>query len=334
MNVEYRFLSISELGNYLSYPDGDSEKILSSGLDLYKTSIVKNPNRSNNDFVVCLAIADNKIVGRFMLFQTKLKVETEVIEVQTGGGILVKENYRGFGIGKTLIQIVLCNDFHLGALYTRAAYNIVKKTETMLEIPQYVKFLHHGIKKILDIPILITQFLLRKYFYIEKLSIVPNWVNDMIINDNHKYMEVHDASWLQWSLDNNATGNMNDYQSFYAIYNKTKQPVGFFMTKVRTIKQEGRFYKKANLVEWASLSKRYLDEADINILALSTLDSSIEKFWTISENEYTAKKLKRYFFKRKGWFAISVGKNQRFEDIGDVNKWRIRYGCCNTILVE
>ena len=79
----------------------------------------------------------------------------------------------------------------------------------------------------------------------------------------------------------------------------------------------------------------YLNEVDINILSYSTLDSSVSKFWTISENLKTGNLLKRYSFKRKGWFAISISRNdERYEDISDVNQWRIRYGCANTALVE
>ena len=332
MNVEYRFLTLQELENLLSYSEVDSENILNSGLELYKTAIVKHPYRKYNDYIICLAIVEGKIVGRYILFRTKLKVGKQVIDVQTGGGILVSEKYRGLGIGKALINSVLQNDIYWGALYTRAAYNIVKITETMLEIPQYVKSLRRGIKSILDIHIHIKSWLLKRRIVIEKLSVVPNWVNNMIMVEGHKYMEVHDASWLQWALNNTATGNTNDYQSFFAVYDKKMHPIGFYMTKTRTIEQSGLYYTKSNLVEWASISEN-IKEFDINILALNTLDSSVEKFWTISYDKITGKKLQRYSFQRKGWFAMSVRNNEHYNDIGNPDKWRIRYGAGNTTLV-
>lgn len=334
MRIEYRFLSILELDSYLSSSDRDSENLLSTGLDLYKKSIVSSPHWTPKDPIVCIALADDVIVGRFMLFRSKIKACTELIDVQTSGGLLVSENYRGLGIGKNLFQTVLKNDFYLGALYTRPAYNIIKKTEVMLEIPQYVRYLYKGFKRILDIPIYVKNFFLRRRLCIERLDVVPDWVDQLIMNNNYKYMEQHDALWLQWALDSNATGNETDYQSFYALYNKDRQPIGFFMTKTRTIEQDGIRHKKANLVEWAFSDISKLDEADINILALSTLEPAVVKFWTITENSGTQNKLLRYQFKRKGWFAMGVRMDERFEDIGDVMQWRIRYGCSNTAIVE
>lgn len=334
MNVEYRFFSIPELESNPIYQAMDFENILSTGLDLYKTSIIQNPYYQKNNPVVCLAITDERIVGRFMLLYTRLRLGADTALVRTGGGIVVSEKYRGLGIGLSLIQTVLKSEFYFGALYTRAAYNVVRKTETMLEIPQYVRFTFHGFKKVLNIPILIKTYLLKRRTYIERLSKVPNWVNQMIKSGQSKYMEEHDANWLQWALDNNATANVDDYQSFYAVYDKTGKPIGFFMTKTRTIVQDGRSHKKVNLVEWASSDIVLLDEADINILAFSTLDYSIEKFWTISNSAKTETKLRRYLFSRKGWFAISVSSDERFVDIGKTDLWRIRYGCANTALVE
>ena len=334
MHIEYRFLSIAEYKKYNPDFEVDSDHLFESGVKLYGTAILSNPYGQDNDFAVCLAIADGKIVGRFILFRTKLKVGKEIIPIQTGGGILLSEKYRGLGLGTSLIQKVLENDIHLGALYTRAAYNIVRKTEVMLEIPQYVKLRYYGIKKVLDIPIFIKYIFLKSRFTIKKLTIVPQWAGDMIAADNSKYMEVHDVSWLQWSLDNTATGVMEDYQSFYAIYDRNNLPIGFFITKVRTIEQDGVIFKKANLVEWASSKNDILDEVDINILAFYTLDDSICKFWTISGSKKIGDVLKRFMFKRRGWFAISIRKDKRFKDIGDISQWRIRYGCCNTALVE
>ncbi len=334
MNVEYKFLTISELKTYFIDSYLDPDRIYETGVELYKNAILSNPNVTDNSYAVCLALVDGKIAGRFMLFRTRLKVSEDVYSIQTGGGLLVAERYRGLGIGASLMHVVIKNDVHLGALFTRAAYNIRKKTEEMLEIPQYVKEKSLGIKKIYDLRINIKLHILKRRFHIERMEIVPNWVTSMINVDKHKYKEVHDASWLQWALDNNATGCKDDYQSFYAVYDRDKNPIGFFMTKVRNVVQGGLQFKKANLVEWDSSNYDNLSEVDINLLAYATLDNSVSRFWTITENKESGNKLKKYFFSRKGWFAMSINKDERFKDIGDVNQWRIRYGCSNTPIVE
>ena len=335
MEIGYRFLTIADIKQYTFNEDVDSECILQSGLDLYKESIINYPHKhDDDDYAMCIAVASGKIVGRFVLFPTVLKVGGDSLPILTGGGILVSEKYRGYGIGTNLIKSVLEKDVYLGALYTRAAYNIVRKTEIMLEIPQYVKYRYHGLKKILDLPIYLRQALLSRHYVVKELTVVPEWAETMATSDDHKYMEVHNTAWLQWSLDNDATGIKEDYQSFYAIYDKKEVPVGFFMTKVRHLEQEGNPFVKANLIEWASSDHSKLDEADINILSLATYPPEVSRFWTISENPRTASKLKRHAYKRKGWFAMSITKDDRFNDIGNVSQWRIRYGCCNTALVE
>ena len=205
----------------------------------------------------------------------------------------------------------------------------------MLEIPQFVKERYYGFKKLLELPLKWRLFHLKKRFVVKELTKVPEWAGVMATNDSHKYYEVHDTKWLQWVLDNTATGVPSDKQSFYAIYDKKDSPIGFFMTKVRTITNETESFVKGNVVEWATNNSSVLNEADINILSLETFDQPVCRVWTISENKTTKKLLKRYSFKRRGWLAMSVkDKKGLYPDIGDVSKWRIRYGCCNTILVE
>lgn len=339
MEVSYQFYTFADLKSKALDGLKDDKGILSSGLGLYKDALLANPNVLKDDeYAICLAIADGTVVGRHILFPSFLKADEIVLPIQTGGGIIVDEKCRGLRIGTTLIQKASGNDSHdlyYGALYTRAAYNIFKKTDPMLEIPQFVKERFHGLKKILELPLIWRLYNLKKRIVVKELAKVPNWAGEMATKDSHKYYEVHNTKWLQWVLGNTATGVSSDRQSFYAIYDKKDCPVGFFMTKVRTIANETENYMKGNVVEWATNNHSFLNEADINILSLETFDSSVSRVWTISENKTTEKLLKRYSFRRRGWLAMSVkDKKGQFPDIGDVSKWRIRYGCCNTILVE
>lgn len=339
MEVLYRFYTFADLKSNVLDDLKDDEGILSSGLALYKDALLANPYvMKDNEYAICLAIADGIVVGRHILFPTLLKAGETVLPIQTGGGIIVDEKCRGLRIGTTLIQKASGNDrydLYFGALYTRAAYNIFKKADSMLEIPQFVKEKYHGFKKVLELPLIWRLYQLKKHLVIKELTKVPDWAGEMAVNDSHKYYEIHDTKWLQWVLDNRATDVPSDRQSFYAIYDKKDNHIGFFMTKVRTITNETDSLVKGNVVEWATSNPSVLNESDINILSLETFDSSVSRVWTISENKATEKLLKRYSFKRRGWLAISVkDKKGQYKDIGDVSKWRIRYGCCNTILVE
>lgn len=316
----------------------DAEGILSSGLELYRKALLDNPYTNDISTACVLAVVDNLIVGRHMLMNTKLKVGVETVDIKTGGGILISSGFQGMGIGSRMINEAMELeelDLYYGALYSRAAYDIIRKKDTMLEIPQYVKFIHKRIKRFLDLPVMIRSAILKRRYTVERLTTVPQWAGEMAMDDGHKYIEVHTTEWLQWALDNIATGVPTDFNQFHAIYDKNHEPVGFFMTKVRTVTKNGETFTKANLAEWASSATSQLNELDINVLAIDTVSSLVSRLWTITEKSSVGKAMLRHGFKRRGWLAMSVRDNKKqYPDIGDVSQWRIRYGCCNTMLVE
>ena len=311
---------------------------MSSGLELYRKALLDNPYTNDISTACVLAVVDNLIVGRHMLMNTKLKIGVETVDIKTGGGILISSGFQGMGIGSRMMNEAMKLeglDLYYGALYSRAAYDIIRKKDTMLEIPQYVKFIHKRIKRFLDLPVMIRSAILKRRYTVERLITVPQWAGEMAMGDGHKYMEVHTTEWLQWALDNIATGVPTDFNQFHAIYDKNHEPVGFFMTKVRTITKNGETFTKANLAEWASSATSQLNELDINVLAIDTVSSLVSRLWTITEKSSVGKAMLRHGFKRRGWLAMSVRDNKKqYPDIGDVSQWRIRYGCCNTMLVE
>ena len=333
INISFNELRQNDFSRF-----SDAECILSSGLELYRKALLDNPYSKDTSTAILLAVIENLIVGRHMMLNTKLKVGNEIIDIKTGGGILVSSKCRGLGIGSRMINEAFEleeSNLYYGALYSRAAYDIIRKKDTMLEIPQYVKFFRKGIKRVLDIPVIIRSGILKRRYTIERLTTVPRWAGEMVVNDGHKYMEIHTTEWLQWALDNIATGVPTDFNQFHAVYDKNHEPVGFFMTKVRTVTKNGETFNKANLAEWATSDSSQLNEVDLNILAIKTVSSVVDRMWTITENISSGRALLRHGYKRRGWLAMSIRDNKmQYPDIGDVNQWRIRYGCCNTMLVE
>lgn len=338
--MEARLLKISfnELRQNIFPGFSDSEGILSTGLELYRKALLDNPYTDDTSTALVLAVVDDLIVGRHMMLNTKLKVGDEIIDIKTGGGILISSKFRGMGLGSRMMNEAMGleeSNLYYGALYTRAAYDMIRVKDTMLEIPHYVKFIHKGIKRILDIPVIIRNAILKRRYTIERLSTVPQWAGKMAMSDVHKYMEIHTTEWLQWALDHVATGVPTDYNQFYSIYDKNHEPAGFFMTKVRTVTKNSETLKLAYLCEWATSDTSLLNEVDINILAIKTVSSRVSRLWTIADNLSTGKALQRQGYKRRGWLAMSIrDKNHQYSDIGDISRWRIRYGCCNTMLVE
>ena len=226
---------------------------------------------------------------------------------------------------------------------------------TIFDFPEYVKIINteaafacRGIKglplkflksvgnmmvRVLDIPNKLRIKRLKRNYYVKKERVVPEWAGEMCLNDGHKYAEYHDTKWLQWCLDYNLSGHNEDIQSFYAIYNKENQPVGFFMTKERR-RDDIKTCRLVNgtLCEWASTDAN-LSETDINLLALETFSRDCYRILTVTDSTATEKALRRIGFIKHGYMQMGFkDKRQQYADMHDMSLWRIRFGCCNSIL--
>ena len=177
---------------------------------------------------------------------------------------------------------------------------------------------------------------LKKTFVVQKEKIIPEWVSEMVANDGHQFMEVHDRAWFQWNLDYNTYGLDEDIQSFYSVFDRNNKPIGLFMTKERLVHMQGPDYGmiRGTVVEWESCDKSVLSEADINLLALQTFSKNVDLINTLACESDTANQLKRMGFRQKASFNFCVkDKKKMFENIGDQNQWRLRYGYTNTIIL-
>ena len=84
--------------------------------------------------------------------------------------------------------------------------------------------------------------------------------------------------------------------------------------------------------EWASIDEN-LSETDINLLALDTFSKDCYRILTITDNPMTEKQLRRMGFIKNGYMQMGFrDKLNQFPDMKDMSLWRIRFGCCNSIL--
>lgn len=305
---------------------------------------------------------EGKEIGRDFRFGTRIKGGDKVYVAGTGGGLEVIEKYRSDGVGVDLMLMSLYNDEYdilLGAGMTKMVFPMYRKLKYHLfEVPQYVKIqnshyalrrfalkgtmlklvagIGNGVIKVLDIPNKFRIKKINKRFIIKKETVVPEWVSEMIANDGHQYMEVHDREWLQWNLDYNTFGNDEDIQSFYSVYDKDNKALGFFMTKERLIMRSGskHGYITGTIVEWESRDKSVLSEADINLLALQTFSKKVDWIITLECDPGTGSQLKKLGFIQRGSFRMGLkDKKKQLKDANNQNLWRLRYGYTNMIIL-
>lgn len=343
--------------------DKDDFRIASFVDENVRQTFLHSPNNENDDkTAVLLAVDDDVVVGRHLLYGTSIKNGDTIIKAQSSGSTEVHESQRGKGIGSKINKWTLNNDeypVYICSLLSQACLRIMGKKEygcTIFDFPQLVKIVNteaafgcRGVKGVLlwicktlgnaviwlrNIPIRPKLSKLKKQFKIVKEEHVPQWAGEMCLNDGHKYAEYHDVKWLEWNLMHTLSGQPEDKQSFYSIYDSHNKPVGFFMTKLRVLKDIEKYDKmiRGTICEWATISDD-LRESDINLLATSTFPKDCYQILTVTNNPVAEKELHSLGFVKRGSMQMGFrDKLSQYPDMADESLWRIRYGCCNSIL--
>jgi GNAT superfamily N-acetyltransferase len=362
--LTYKRITYKELkdGTYKNVyiPQDDKLTVTSHVTSFFRNALIACPcnNDDSKTFMHLYVDEEGKEIGRTIRFGTRIKAGDRVYGAESGCGFEVIEEYRNEGIGADLIMITLQNDeydFLLGAGLSLKAYPLHRKLKYHLfEVPQYYKVKHARyvfrslglrswwllgwffVQKFKDIPNWVKWNKLKKKFVIKKETIIPEWVSEMVENDGHQFMEVHDSAWFQWNLDYNTYGFDQDIQSFYSVLDRNNKPLGFFMTKERLIQKSGpdKGLIRGTVVEWESCDKNVLSEADINLLAIHTFTNNVDVIFTLACESDTAHQLKRMGFRERASFKVSVkDKKKQVENIGDQSLWRLRYGYTNMIIL-
>jgi hypothetical protein len=164
---------------------------------------------------------------------------------------------------------------------------------------------------------------------VEKLSTIPAWVDDVVMNDGHKYTELHNREWFQWVVDNTFMSNPREHQEFFAIY-KNDTPMGFYLTQDRIrSKKEARYTPSVfrSIVEWGSINEAVLSEYDIYRLAMCYVPKDVGILQIASINKDVLRKTKRLCFFHHGFAYIGCRDlTKQYKDSNDINQWRIRVG--------
>lgn len=300
------------------------------------------------------------VAGRMMFFSSRFYNGLEIIESCGASSLEVHEKYKDLNIGADLAmfpvfqmnnKILIYADFSGEGL---AACRALKfKIFTM---PKYLYFIHSaslfesiGIKGIIGkILSRTTDRLLSLYrhaldffefsardYVIEKVSVVPEWVDDIVLKDGHKYMEVHDHNWFQWNLDNMFHSHDKNKNEFYII-KKNGENVGFFMTKTRFADKSKKGLSSiifGGIMEWGTKNTSVLLEYQIYKLALSTFKSDVDFVAMAIQDADVQKKMKKHFILRRGDHSIAFKDvKKQYKDAANQELWRLRYGYGDSIL--
>ena len=323
---------------------------------------VECPFVNDEDFVMLiLARVDGVAAGRGMTFPTLFKAGDEILHGSGGSSLLVADEYRETDvaieittctINRKRTNAVLSADFSKDGINVSRAlrHNVFSMDKMMLARNSRFVFENAGLKGgVLKMATAITNLFLRpitylldyrmpkrlKQYSVKEVDVIPDWVDDMVLNDGHKYMEVHDHRWLQWCLDNKFHDIPQNINRFFSV-EKDGKPFGFFMTKERYYAIESRNISPmltGTIVEWGSRDEKLLSESDLIRLAIPTFTETIDMIQIASDNEATIKQVKKHGFIHHGiHYIVHKDVSKRFKEAKDQSLWRLRFGYADSIM--
>lgn len=343
--------------------EGDEYKIAEYALaEPRKSAFLSNPFIADNTkCMLYYAREGGEVIGRNMLFPSKFKAGDAIIDTIGGSALEVVEKYRDGDAGMSIIMYPLENKANVALIYSgftpiavscyRALRFYMFDFPKLVFINNYRKVLRfYGINPLisavlgtfancLSFPFKgINKAINRikfKNLKITPVKIVPSWVDDIVLNDGHKYMEVHNHEWLQWNLDNMFHSHDNNINRFYTVSIEGEN-IGFFMTKERFInsmKRGGAPIIMGSIVEWGIKKGTNLNESDMYMCALKTFSRSIGTVTIATQDINVVKKMKKLLFFPKGEAHIAFKDlTKQYKDAKDPALWRLRLGYADTIL--
>lgn len=318
------------------------------------------PFAKDEDVAMMFITEDGTPVSRAQLFPTQVLMYGELFPCGTGSSLETAPEYRHTGVGGDVLFYIATNKnypFSLASGISEQALPLYKAIKYfVLEFPRIMLLrntrpilskiglrgrLGNLAATICNVPLKAVNGIhnssvkrFSKCYTINKVTKVPDWVDDIVRNEGSRFMEYHDHKWLQWCLDYNFRGLERDIQSFYAI-EKDGKNLGFFMTKERYRENAGGIKDVliGSIVEWGVEKDSGLTEYDIIKLALPTFSKDLDIIETATADENTVKAAKRLGFIKHGFAHIALkDKKKQFKDAKDIKNWRVRYGYADVIL--
>lgn len=327
-----------------------------------KKAFLSNPNLTDTSKVMIKLMRDNgKIIGRNMMFPSRFKSGDDIIETVGGSSLSVAKEYRNGEAGGILMSYNIRhkeNNAVISSGFTAIAAKCHKALRAyMLCFPQLIQIRDFrkvlpgmGLNSIISnvvgtvLNCVLWPFLgfvkikaknRCKGYQIEEVHAIPEWIDDIVLNDGHKYMEVHDHRWFQWNLDNMFHSHPRNINHFFTV-SKGGEKLGFFMIKERnsTVNSESTSEMVSGTIcEWGTNDNSRLNEYDLHVIALNYFSKNVDVVFMATNDNEVVNKMKRFLFFRRNEAKIAFyDLKKEHKDAKDINLWRVRLGYGDSIL--
>lgn len=362
MEIQLQIITYDDLSSGLDVT-GDNYNLYKEGFEEKRKSIfLKNPNLTDYSTPAAYLIrANQQVVGALFPFPTKIKVGESIIDASSASSLNVIKEYEKYAAGADLVlapirdkrnKAVILADLSSDGLNCYNAFRFKDFALPKMIQPHSAKFIlqNFGIQGwLLTISCIVVNAFLKPFYLfsrhrlrrfannykVERLSVVPDWVDEMVLNDGHKYMEVHDHRWLQWCLDNTFSSQSDHMKFFYAITDNDGTPMGFFMNYEKTTSIPYRHIlnlHQGTVMEWGSYDENILTELDITKIAVAQFSKNLDLCQFASSNQRVIKKMRKYGFFQHNYHHIVFKDNTKsYKDCGDPTLWRLRFGYADSL---
>lgn len=304
--------------------------------------------------MVLLARVDGVVCGKRMFFPTRIYASGEEIQAFGGSNYYVHQDYRKYALGGALILYAAKkkNNFLLsagcsnnsikiyealkGSVFYIPSFKQVRRSIFLIDrtsVKSFAFSLLDSVKSFFLYPfVIIARISNGKYrmrYEVTQLKTVPQWIEDMVKNDGHKYMELHNKDWFEWNLNNSFAKDPYDVQKLFSVYDN-KKPVGFFLIKERKVGKK----VIGSLMEWQTADETRLSEVDIVRLAMMYFSKNVMEVIISSLDQQV-----QLYCGVKHGFVVSRSQNivckdlkKQYPDSSDISNWRIRPGYADVIM--
>lgn len=328
--------------------------LVENGISNKMDVLMKNPYLEDyNQPLLLYVLVDGVLAGFDLSFPTKIRINGVVNNCWGGSSLYVHDNYRNHAIGAQILMYKMKQhpcDYALSAGISKMALPLQKKLKSkcfeypLLWQPRNVNFLFQMLKLSKELSSFfsfVASFFFRpvigicnelskkntKNYSISELSEVPDWIQEVIDKDNHKYAEYHGKEWFEWSLKNNFQLAASDNQHLYSIEEDGKVQ-GFFMTKERTESVSEKNISKVTfgtICEWGIVEGSRLNEYDIIRISLRTYSENVDIVEVTTDNTMILSRIKKYFFFSHGATNFAFRDyTKQCKDAADSTQWRYR----------
>lgn len=332
---------------------------------LMREAFLNKPTGYNPD-EICqyIALDGNKIVGTLFFFRNRFLVDGKEHGCQAGSTLYVHPDYRPRGIGAcALMQFV---DLHpekntisngisqmaqpiykaLGfSFFETPRYILLRKTRSVVEtVLKTENKIIHPICWLGDIVFAIARFIMSlgnkirmAKYSVERVYTCPQEVEDIVLEDEHRFKELHDKKWFDWSLKYDYNCDSRKKKEFFVVKNDKGDIVAFFLNKIKFFNQAShrgfRNVLLGTVSEWGIKKGVGISEFDIQYLAARYMPRNVDACEVTSVDTTTCKRFTRHLFKNVGTVTMAVNMNSEIDEAYKLpENWRIRIAGNDTLM--